>query len=63
MKNLLRFSAVMLSLGMLSAAACSSCMPQIADTSSVTNPGPKSYTCGAYTHLEGTQCVGDNVKK
>jgi hypothetical protein len=65
MRNLLRLSLVILGLGgMLGAAACTACMPQTPDTKSDTsNLGAQSYTCGSYTHLEGTQCVGDSVKK
>lgn len=57
MKNLLRLSTVMLSLGMLGAAACSSCSPAAEDTSSKTPEYKQSYTCGAGTVRQGNQCV------
>lgn len=62
MTTLLRLSAVMLSLGMLGAAACSSCSQPPADTSTTDmSVGQQSYRCGANTHLVGTQCIGDSV--
>lgn len=57
MKNLLRLSTVMLGLGMLGAAACSSCMPPPEETKP--KEYKQSYTCGPGTHREGNQCVGD----
>lgn len=61
MRNLLRLSAVMLSLGMLGASACSSCSETPEDTSTDAVTAPHSFTCGAYTHRVGNQCVGDTV--
>lgn len=60
---LLRLSTVILSLGMLGAAACSGCSPSTTDTgSSSAVMQQQSMSCGAYTHRVGNQCVGDNVK-
>jgi hypothetical protein len=59
-KFLIRLSTVILSLGMLGAAACSGCMPTTPDAkegSAVMQQ--QSMTCGAYTHREGNQCVGN----
>jgi len=61
MRNLLRLSAVMLSLGMLGASACSSCSQTPEDTSTDSVVPPHSFTCGAYTHRVGNQCIGDTV--
>lgn len=63
MKNLHRLFAVILSLGMLGAAACSGCsqQPETSSTSQVSQP--MSYKCGQGTHREGNQCVGDNAVK
>ena len=63
MKNLLRFSAATLVLGMLGATACSSCSQPPADASSNGVMAPVSMRCGPNTHLEGTQCVGDATNK
>jgi len=58
-KLLLRLSTVILSLGMLGAAACSGC----SQTPETTSPamGQQSMNCGAYTHREGNQCVGNTT--
>lgn len=48
----------MLSVGMLGATACSSCMPPAEETKKP-EEYKQSYTCGAGTHREGNQCVGD----
>lgn len=59
MTKIYRLSAVILSLGMLGAAACSSCSPQPTETSTVDpNAGQQSYTCGPNTRRVGNQCVG-----
>lgn len=58
-KLLLRLSTVILSLGMLGAAACSGCSQQPADSSSSPAMQQQSMNCGAYTHREGNQCVGN----
>lgn len=58
---LLRLSAVTLSLGMLGAAACSSCSPQPTESAGDPYLGQHSYTCGAGTHLAGNQCVGNSA--
>lgn len=60
---LLRLATVILSLGMLGAAACSGCSPSTTDSSSSSAVmQQQSMNCGAYTHRVGNQCVGDNVK-
>ncbi|MBI2387079.1 MAG: hypothetical protein HYV14_13895 [Elusimicrobia bacterium] len=59
MKNLHRLFAVILSLGMLGAAACSGCSQQPEETSSTSLSQPMSYKCGAGTHRVGNQCIGD----
>lgn len=60
MKNLYRLSAALLTVGMLGAAACSSCSPAPADDAK-NDPAlqQQSYRCGPNTHREGNQCVGD----
>jgi hypothetical protein len=59
-KLLLRLSAVILSLGMLGAAACSSCSGAPADTgSSDTGASQQTYVCGRGTHKVGNACVAD----
>ena len=62
-KLLIRLCTVILSLGMLGAAACSGCMPSTTDSSSsaAALSQPQSMVCGAYTHREGNQCVGDST--
>lgn len=59
MKTLLfRLSAVVLSLGMLGAAACSGCSETPEDTSATSAVSqPMSYQCGAGTVRQGNQCV------
>ncbi len=59
-KLLLRLSTVILSLGMLGAAACSGCSGETAEDASK-SPAlqQQSMNCGAYTHREGNQCVGN----
>lgn len=62
-KLLIRISTVILSLGMLGAAACSGCS-QSTDTSSASSAAAlqqQSMTCGAYTHRVGNQCVGNTT--
>lgn len=60
-KILIRLSTVILSLGMLGAAACSGCS-QTSDTSSSSAVmQQQSMNCGAYTHREGNQCVGNTT--
>lgn len=59
MKNLHRLVAVILSLGMLGAAACSGCSQQPETSSTSTTSQPMSYQCGAGTHRVGNQCVGN----
>jgi len=59
-KLLLRLSTVILSLGMLGAAACTGCSPTTPDAkegSAVMQQ--QSMQCGAYTHRVGNQCVGN----
>lgn len=61
-KLLIRLSTVILSLGMLGAAACSGCMPSTPDAkegSAVMQQ--QSMQCGAYTRRVGNQCVGDTA--
>ena len=58
-KLLIRLCTVILSLGMLGAAACSGCSAPEEDTSSSSVTQPQSMTCGAYTHRVGNQCVGN----
>ncbi|MDD5303686.1 MAG: hypothetical protein PHS14_11330 [Elusimicrobia bacterium] len=58
---LLRLSAVILSLGMLGAAACSGCSQQPDTSSSSAVMQPQSYTCGPNTHRVGNQCVGNTA--
>jgi len=58
MKNLSRLSAALLTVGMLGAAACSSCSPA-PEGASKPAATQQSYNCGANTHREGNQCVGD----
>jgi hypothetical protein len=62
MKNLHRLFAVVLSLGMLGAAACSGCSEKPEETSSSVSQ-PRSYQCGAGTHRVGNQCVGDTTTR
>ena len=59
-KLLLRLSAVILSLGMLGAAACSGCSGSNTNNSNSAAMQPQSMNCGAYTHRVGNQCVGDS---
>lgn len=61
-KLLIRLCTVILSLGMLGAAACSGCSqtPEASSAASQVQQ-PQSMNCGAYTHRVGNQCVGDNV--
>ena len=59
MKTLYRLSAGLLTLGMLGAAACSSCSPAPEDASKDATMQQQSYRCGPNTHREGNQCVGD----
>ncbi len=62
MKILLRLSAVSLALGMLGAAACSSCsQANTNDTNSNSVMQQQSMTCGQGTHLVGTQCVNNGT--
>ena len=61
-KSLLRLSAVVLSLGMLGAAACSGCSPSNTNNSNSAVMQPQSMHCGAYTHRVGNQCVGDSYE-
>lgn len=61
MKNLYRLSAALLTVGMLGAAACSSCSPAPADASKDPALQQQSYRCGPNTHREGNQCVGDST--
>lgn len=58
MNNVMRVLAVILSAGMLGASACSSCA-ETSTTDADSTSTQTSYTCGANTHLEGSQCVGD----
>lgn len=58
-KLLLSLSAVVLSLGMLGAAACSGCSPSNTNNSNSSVMQQQSMHCGAYTHRVGNQCVGD----
>lgn len=59
-KLLIRLSTVILSLGMLGAAACSGCSGAPADDGKgAAALQPQSMNCGAYTHREGNQCVGN----
>lgn len=58
MKNLRRFSALLLGLAMLAAAACDSCKKDDDADSSKDIP-QTSYTCGPGTHKVGNQCVSD----
>jgi hypothetical protein len=51
----------MLSLGMLGAAACSSCSPSTNSDNSNAALAPASYTCGPNTHRSGNQCVGNTT--
>lgn len=60
MNILLRLSSVVLSLGMLGAAACSSCSPPPEEKSGPSLNG-QSYTCGAGTRRVGNQCVANGV--
>lgn len=58
MKIMMRLTAAALALGMLGAAACSSCSQPTDDgsaSSAVTQP--TSYRCGAGTVQQGNQCV------
>ena len=59
-KLLLRLSAVILSLGMLGAAACSGCSGSNTNTGKSAVMQQQSMNCGAYTHRVGNQCVGDS---
>lgn len=59
MKNLYRLSVALLTVGMLGAAACSDCSGTPEDASKGEAMQPQSYRCGANTHREGNQCVGD----
>lgn len=59
MNNLYRLSAALLTVGMMGAAACSSCSPAPADASKDPVMQEQSYRCGPNTHREGNQCVGD----
>lgn len=59
MKNLYRLSAVLMTVGMLGAAACSSCSSTPEDASKDPALQQQSYKCGPNTHREGNQCVGD----
>jgi len=47
----------MLGLGMMGAAACSSCTPPPEETKP--KEYKQSFTCGPGTHRVGNQCVGD----
>ena len=56
-----RLSAVILSLGMLGAAACSSCSGEPADTgTSSSGASQQTYVCGRGTHKVGNACVADS---
>jgi hypothetical protein len=56
---LLRLSTVMLSLGMLGAAACSGCSQSNTNSTNTSSAlGPQSMVCGAGTVRQGNQCVG-----
>ena len=59
-KLLLRLSAVILSLGMLGAAACSGCSGDSSNSNKPAVMQQQSMHCGAYTHRVGNQCVGDS---
>jgi hypothetical protein len=59
-KLLLRLSTVILSFGMLGAAACSSCSGVPAEDTS-TAPAQQTYTCGRGTHKVGNACVADRL--
>lgn len=59
MKNFYRLSAALLTVGMMGAAACSSCSPAPEDASSSPAMQQQSYRCGPNTHREGNQCVAD----
>lgn len=56
-----RLTAVILSLGMLGAAACSACSPSTTNNNSSSTMEQPSYTCGAGTHQVGMQCVGNST--
>lgn len=61
-KLLLRLSAVVLSLGMLGAAACSGCSQQLTGSSStVPAVSDLGYICGRDTHKVGNACVADRL--
>ena len=56
-----RLTAVILSFGMLGAAACSACSPSTPDSKKSSVMEQPSYTCGTGTHREGNQCVGNST--
>lgn len=60
-KLLLRLSAVILSLGMLGAAACSGCGETNTNNTNDSVMQQQSMNCGAYTRRVGNQCVGENT--
>jgi hypothetical protein len=62
MKNLNRLFAVVLSLGMLGTAACTSCEDPEEEPTSTTSQ-PRSYQCGAGTTRVGNQCVGNTTSR
>lgn len=57
--DLYKLSALALCLGMLGAAACSSCDDESEKKELDALSKPQSYSCGANTHRVGDQCVGD----
>ncbi|MEK7232550.1 MAG: hypothetical protein AAB268_01940 [Elusimicrobiota bacterium] len=59
-KLLLMLSAVILSLGMLGAAACSGCSE---DDEETTKSSVQSNSCGPNTHRVGNACEADSKSK